>query len=121
MNTSGIELDSGSIGKVISQMIEADTKLKAALLLLSDTIALKMEEWARDNAKWQDQTTHARQNLKGKAYFEDSNTLVIALSHGMDYGVWLELAHERKYAILERTLEAHKDEIMRNWKKIVGD
>lgn len=81
------------------------------LLMLMQTAASKMESWAKQNAPWTDRTGQARQRLTGQAYWEDANIVVAAIAHQVDYGIWLELAHQRKYAILEKALEEHKGEI----------
>lgn len=81
------------------------------LLMLMQTAATKMERWAKQNAIWTDRTGHARQRLTGQAYWEDANIVVAAIAHQVDYGIWLELAHQRKYAILEKAIEEHKGEI----------
>lgn len=87
------------------------SKEYGGLLMLMQTAATKMEAWAKQNAPWTDRTGQARQRLTGQAYWEDSNIVVAAIAHQVDYGIWLELAHQRKYAILERALEEHRGEI----------
>lgn len=87
------------------------SKEYGGLLMLMQTAASKMEAWAKQNAPWTDRTGAARQRLTGKAYWQDSNIVVAAIAHQVDYGIWLELAHQRKYAILEKALDEHKGEI----------
>lgn len=102
-----------------SEVMEAfnalDRKLTSkeygGLQMLMQTAASKMEAWAKDNAPWTDRTGAARQRLHGEAYWENPKIVVAAVMHQVDYGIYLELAHQRKYAILEKTLEEHKDEI----------
>jgi hypothetical protein len=81
------------------------------LLMLMQTAATKMETWAKQNAPWTDRTGQARQRLTGQAYWKNKNIVVAAIAHQVDYGIWLELAHQRRYAILERALEEHRGEI----------
>lgn len=116
----GIKVDVGSINSTILGLNQADSKLREGLKLLADTASKKMEQWAKENAKWVDRTSNARQGLRGEGYWEDRNTLVVAIMHQVDYGIWLELAMERKYAILEQALEQHKDELIKQYKKLVG-
>lgn len=87
------------------------SKEYGGLLMLMQTAATKMETWAKQNAPWTDRTGQARQRLTGQAYWENPNIVVAAIAHQVDYGIWLELAHQRKYAILEKTLEEHRGEI----------
>ena len=101
--------------EVLGALSDLDRKLTSkeygGLQMLMQTAASKMESWAKENAPWTDRTGAARQRLHGEAYWENSKIVVAAIMHQVDYGVYLELAHQRKYAILERTLEEHKDEI----------
>lgn len=87
------------------------SKEYGGLLMLMQTAATKMETWAKQNAPWTDRTGQARQRLTGQAYWENPNIVVAAIAHQVDYGIWLELAHQRKYAILEKALEEHRGEI----------
>jgi len=105
---------------VIKNLDEYTIKMKAAIFLLTDTAAKLMAGWAQDNAKWTDRSSNARQGIKGKTYWENDNIIVITLSHSVDYGVWLELANQRKYAILADAIASKKDELMTNYKKILG-
>ena len=34
------------------------------------------------------------------------------LAHTVDYGLWLELAHEKNYAIVEPTVQANRQKIV---------
>ena len=34
-----------------------------------------------------------------------SNGYRIRLAHGVDYGIWLELANEKRYAIIDETVK----------------
>jgi hypothetical protein len=119
--SSSIEVNTDSVTKVIRELENVDKKLKEALLLITSSVAMKMEEWMKNNAIWTDRTSNARQLLNGQAYWENEAELVLAACHGVDYGVWLELAHERKYAVLEKAIEQHKDELIKAWNKLVGD
>lgn len=89
------------------------------LSMLMQVAASKMEAWAKQKAPWTDRTGRARQGLAGRAYWENSNIVVAAIAHQVDYGIWLELAHQRKYAILEKTLEEHRGEIEAAVKKLL--
>lgn len=119
-DVSGISVDVGSIQSTLLGLHEAESRLKEALRILADTAAKKMERWAKENAKWEDRTTNARQGLRGEGYWEDENNLVVAIMHQVDYGIWLELAMAKKYAILEQALESGKDELIAQYKRLIG-
>jgi len=117
----GISIDKGSLSTILSNLKTYNAKTTAALLVITDLVAKSMEQYAKSNAKWEDRTSNARQGIKGQAYWESISVLVCSLSHTMEYGVWLELANEKKYAILEETIEKYKPEMIARWKTVVGD
>lgn len=66
--------------------------------------APEIEAWMKANAVWTDRTGNARQTL----YTEVESALTeitMLLAHGVDYGQWLELAHQGKYAIIGPALD----------------
>lgn len=97
---------------------KAAMKHKAALTVYADAAAKKLEGEAKRNAPWKDRTGHARQSIQGTAGW-DGETLKVILSGGMSYSVYLELAHEKKYAILKPTIDKNAPEILRNYQKLV--
>lgn len=101
--------------ELLGDLQDIEKKLSAqqygGLQMLMQTAASKMEGWAKENAPWTDRTGAARQRLHGEAYWEDSKIVVAAIMHQVDYGIWLELAHQRRFAILEKAIDEHKDEI----------
>ena len=46
----------------------------------------------------------AKTLLNARVSQPDSNTVRITLAHGVDYGIWLELAHGKNYAIIAPTI-----------------
>ena len=91
------------VSKVLKGITDFDDAFDKALMVFSQSGAQKMEQYAKKNRKWTDRTGRARQSLKGSAFRID-NGYRIQIAHGVYYGVYLEYAHERKYAILERTI-----------------
>lgn len=107
-----IEID---ISEVLKAFEGIDKKFSptnySAITMLLETAAKKMESWAKMNRTWTDRTNRARLGLTGYAYWEDKNIVSAIIAHTVSYGVFLELAHQKKYAILEKTIEEHKSEI----------
>lgn len=64
----------------------------------------QIEAWMKANAIWIDRTGNARQSLHTDVLALKSH-IKIALSHGMTYGKWLELAHGGTYAIITPALD----------------
>jgi hypothetical protein len=98
----------------------AAMKQRAALGLFADTAAKKMEGQAKVGAKWIDRTSNARNSIQGDFGWE-GNKLKVILSGGMDYSVYLELAHEKKYAILKPTIDKNASSVISGYKKLVKD
>ncbi len=78
-------------------------ELEDKLLKYGNTCAKKLESEAKKNRPWQDRTAHARQRIVGACRKEDGK-IRIYLAHGVDYGVYLELANEKRYAVIYPTL-----------------
>ena len=85
---------------------------KAGLHALLQNWAGTMEGYAKSNAPWTDRTGNARQGLHG-GVDTDGDRFVLYLSHGVEYGIWLELAHGGNYAIVRPTADAHLPRIRR--------
>jgi hypothetical protein len=83
-------------------------------------IAEEMQAWAKANAIWQDQSGDARALFR--AYAKDSPGVLaeIVLTHGVDYGLWLEIAHAGKYAIIPKTIDQFGPRIAKGLQGIVN-
>lgn len=117
----GCKIDMQGLDVVLKNLKEVTPKLKAALALDAQNIAAKMEAWAKQNVAWTDQTAHARLFLKSTVKWTNTNTLMVALSHNVEYGVYLELCNEGKYAILEKAIQEFAPKFIEGWKKIIQE
>lgn len=97
---SGFKFDVNTLGKGLAAM---ESKVDVAMMLFAETAASKLEESAKENRTWTDRTSSARLRMKGRS-FRVSNGYRLELAHGVNYGVWLELANEKKYAIIDKTI-----------------
>jgi hypothetical protein len=91
---------------------ELRQKLYRGLYAIDARIAQEGEAYMKQNAKWQDQTGNARAALSGTSAASGSRgggvmgtTHVITYSHGVPYGIWLEVRWGGRYAILKPTVE----------------
>lgn len=107
-------------GQVLKNLRRFDDRLRVALALDAQNIAIQMENWAKENANWEDRTGDARKYLKSHVKWEHVNELVVAIAHHKEYGVFLELANERKNAILEEAISQYSKEFTNGWKQIVS-
>lgn len=102
--------------KGLSQL---ENKTDMAIRAFCDTGALKMQSYAQQNARWTDRTGAARQRLKGGVE-KRANGYAIRISHGVDYGIWLEFAHEKRFAILPDTIRVvGQEEILPAFEKFL--
>lgn len=74
--------------------------------------AERVEEYAKANAPWTDRTGDARQGLTARVY-EEFGEIVLELAHSVDYGYWLELIQNGRFAIIMPTLEVLGPQIIR--------
>lgn len=70
-----------------------------------------METYAKNNAPWTDRTGNARQSLHADVEVIARQAVILYLSHGVSYGVYLEVAFAGRYAIIWPTLEQHLPQI----------
>ena len=80
------------------------TKLGAVILMYSATKASELQSKMKLNRPWTDRTGMAKAMLSAKVSQPSQNIVRITLAHGVSYGIWLELAHEKNYAIIAPTI-----------------
>lgn len=113
MKWHGIEHFIGNVAKEVNTT-------KIALGAYAYMIAApKIETDAKANASWHDISGNARRGLNAGVVMRGDH-IVIYLAHTVDYGPYLELAHDRKYAIIDPTLEKFTPEVKRNYERIMG-
>ena len=109
------------IGAVCAKINKFDERLKAGLLLITQQVAKRMEDWAKMNAPWTDRTGNARKGLKATGKWEDYINLVVRMSHTVDYGYMLELMHNKNYAVLAPAIDKYRDEFLSEWEQIIKE
>jgi hypothetical protein len=82
--------------------------------------AAVFEAFAKENAPWEDQTANARQSLHTFVEQLSDDTVRLYLSHGVEYGIWLEVRWNGKYAIIWPTIERHLEAIREMLQGIFG-
>lgn len=78
----------------------------------------KLENYAKLNAPWKDQTSNARNGLAARSG-RDAKTHYIVLFHQVPYGIWLETRWQAKYAIIMPTIDHFGPEVMDTLQKIL--
>jgi hypothetical protein len=93
--------------------------MNAAVQMFADTKAQYLQGEAQENRPWTDRTGEARKRLRG-SYEKTVTGYRLVLAHGVDYGQWLELAHEKRYAIIEPTIRLCSPKIMKDFKGMMN-
>jgi len=79
-------------------------KLGAVILMYASTKASELEAKMKINRPWTDRTGMAKALLRAKVSQPSPTIVRITLAHGVSYGIWLELAHGKNYAIIAPTI-----------------
>lgn len=88
------------------------SKIHQAVRLVGEYFAPVVENAAKTNASWTDRTGAARQGLHGFVEDVSESVVLLVLAHGVDYGIFLELKHQGRYAIILPTLEESYPKVM---------
>lgn len=84
---------------------------------------LELQNYMRTNYPWAPnnglpiKTGTAAKTMTG-SYTKDNEGFTIALSYGVNYGVYLELAHEKKYALTHPTAKAKGPEVLKEFQSL---
>ena len=90
---------------------------RAAAIALARAWAERVEGRAKSDAPWTDRTSNARGGLFGVTDIRDDEVF-IRLGHTVEYGVFLEMAKDGRFAILKPTLTKAAPEIYRDYKRL---
>lgn len=111
----GFEFDAKDM---IGKINQAATKSEAAIAMYVDNAALTLQNYAKEHRPWTDRTGHARQRLTGSVARVAQGYQII-LAHGVYYGKYLELCNEKKYAIIQPTIQAKSPDILSGFDKLL--
>lgn len=104
-----LDYSSSSLKKNLDKM---STKLGAVVLMHAATKASELESKMKQNRPWTDRTGMAKARLSAKVSQPDTNIVRITLAHGVEYGIWLELANEKNYAIIAPTINTESPKVV---------
>ncbi len=100
----GIEAVSENIERAVSAM-------KSSSITGAQRVAREMEEYAKTNAPWEDQTGNARRTLKA-VVVPAANSTTIYLGYNVFYGIYLEFANGGRFAIIQPTMAAFAGRVL---------
>lgn len=92
---------------ILANMDVYERKIYQAVHSVGEYFSPIVESEAKANASWVDRTGNARQGLHGFVEDVSESIVLLVLQHKMEYGIFLELSHQGRYAIILPTLEAH--------------
>jgi hypothetical protein len=80
-------------------------RIEAGIVAIAQRWAPEIENYMKDNAPWTDRTGNARQGLHTEVNHVVGSMVQIILSHGVEYGIWLEIKSAGAYAIVNPSLD----------------
>jgi hypothetical protein len=93
-------------------------KVEEAIEEVSKMLAKEIEMEMKSKAPWKDQTGKARRELAAEAGKTGKDIVEMFIVHGVDYGVYLELARGQRYAIIQPTMQRMYPTIKKRLKEI---
>lgn len=94
--------------RMLALPLVVDQGIEAVL----DELAEEVQEYAQLHASWDDRTGEARKGLTAEVVDEGPFQNSIVLYHTVDYGIWLEIRWNGKYAIIVPTIEHYGPIVM---------
>ena len=96
-----LDYNASTLKKNVDNM---STKLGVTVLMYAVTKASAIQSKMKMNRPWTDRTGMAKALLTAKVSQPSKEIIRITLAHGVEYGIWLELANEKNYAIIAPTI-----------------
>ncbi len=90
-----------------------------AIYALAKKTAQESVNKMKESHPWNDQTYSAKNFLFGDA-FQEPGAVGFFIAHGVQYGVYLELANDRKNEILRPTIQAFGSEFLVGVRRLTG-
>lgn len=109
------KLDASSLERGLAVF---ENKADLAFRMYAETAALKLEGEAKKAGPWTDRSGEARRRLTCKT-MKVASGYRLKLAHGVEYGMWLELANEKKYATIVPSINKMTPEIMKGLNRLI--
>lgn len=95
-------------------------KLGTTVMMYAVTKAADIESKMKANRPWVDRTGMAKATLNAKVSLPSASTVRITLAHGVEYGIWLELAHGKNWAIIAPTINEQGPLLLSGMESLMG-
>jgi len=89
----------------------------AAMYAKAETEAVKIQSTMQRNRPWTDRTGQAKRQLSAVATKNNTN-ITVTLTHGVEYGQFLETRWYDRYAIIKPTLTTEAPKLMQAMTKL---
>lgn len=119
MPRSGVSWSEDLEKVLIRGTLEYKAGLEKQFDALVQRYAPLIENWMKENAPWEDRTTHARQSLRARIEFEINEIFINMYYENVSYDVFLEYAHSGRYSILAPALDYWSPVLWREIKAII--
>lgn len=113
---SGFKIDTRGLARGLGQEAE---RRAYGIEAIGRTEAARMENEAKATHPWTNRTGEAERRIAGRVERRGDLTR-ITLSSGVHYGVYLELAMGKRFAILWPTIKRHATEVLDAIRRIGG-
>ena len=107
------------LNKVLKNLNNWAVEKRAGIEAISAVTAANATNYAKSNKRWKDITGNARAGLHGGYFWENPEILKAFVAHSMEYGIYLELANESKYAILMESIKKFQNTWYNSVKRII--
>ena len=104
--------------RLMRNVRDFDDNLRHAVRAVVDRRAAETEAWLRRNAPWTDRTGAARQGLFAIAH-HGSTFEEIFMAYSVTYGIWLELANDRRFAVIGPAIRIQGEALMNDMKYLI--
>ena len=111
----GINFEDGLSGK----LDDMAARVLAAAKMIASTEAVQLKSYMQRKRPWTDRTGAAKARLDATVSSPNSHTVRITLSHGVNYGIFLEKAHGAKYAVIKPTIKKRGPEVYDSFNKFI--
>lgn len=90
--------------------------IERGIVGIANRWAPEIENYMKANASWTDRTGNARQGLHTEVNAVAGSMVEIILAHGVDYGIYLELANASRFGIVNPSIDYFAPRI---WQDVV--
>ena len=97
---------------------EGPERARRAAWVTAQSMAPEVENYMKVNAPWTDRTSNARNGLAARAYREGTEIGIVCF-HQVEYGIWLEIKNEGRYAIIQPTIDEMGPDVMRRYNRLL--